>query len=112
MTRWRLATMYEVHIFLASAKAAASNERSFQPGTRHALLIMSRQPRGSDHNYVVAEQGAANAGWESFKFERAGTLIAENLNGKDRDFIEAFEHALLEGCSVIAYRGAVAEGEA
>ena len=103
--------MYEVHIFSASARATANNDGAFKLGDRHPLLIMSRQPLGTDHDLAEAERRAAESGWEDFRFERAGTLIAENLNGKGQDFVEAFEHAMFGGCSVIAYRDVVTEDE-
>jgi hypothetical protein len=102
--------MYEVHIFEASACATVRNEGPYRPGDRHAMLILSRQTAGTEHDHNEAERRAGESGWEDFAFQRAGTLVAENLNGKDSDFMDAYEHAMQGECSVIAYSDPIANG--
>ena len=96
--------MFEVHIFQATANATIENVGPYRQGDRHAMLIMCRQSADTEHDWAEAERRAAESGWSEFKFQRAGTLSAENLNGKDADFRDAFEHAMHGGCGVIVYR--------
>ena len=96
--------MYEVHIFAATASATDTNIGPYRTGDRHAMLILSRQLAGTEHDWSQAELGAAEAGWTDFRFTRAGTLSAENLNGKDHHFVEAYERAMFGGYGVVVYR--------
>lgn len=103
--------MYEVHMFQAVATATASTEGPYRPGDRHAMLVLIRQTSGSDHDWAEAEARVTNAGWSGVTFARAGTLTSEKLNGKDEDFLEAYEHALNEGRAIIVYSDPVIEEE-
>jgi hypothetical protein len=96
--------MYEVHIFEAEASVTDANVGPYCIGNRHAMLIFSRQAVGTEHDWQAAEENTRKSGWGDFSFQRAGTLIAENLNGKSSEFREAFEHALSQGCGIIVYR--------
>jgi hypothetical protein len=95
--------MFEVHIFEATAKATIENGGAYRLGDRHAMLILCRQSADTEHDWAEAESRAAESGWSQFRFQRAGTLSAENLNGKDADFQDAFELAMHGGCGVIVY---------
>ena len=101
--------MFDVHLFQAIARASAATSGAYRPGDRHAMLIFVRQDRGTEHNWAGAEDGAREAGWFEISINRAGTLSAENLNGKGEGFMGAFEHAMNGGCGLIVYADPVAE---
>jgi hypothetical protein len=95
--------MYEVHVFEAIGTASADSEGAYRPGDRHAMMVFIRQAAETDHDWESAQAGVNDAGWSQVNFQRAGTLIPENLNGKDSDFVGAFEHAMHGGCGLVVY---------
>ena len=103
--------MFDVHLFQSVAKASATTSGAYRPGDRHAMLVFIRQHRGTEHNWAEAEDGAREAGWAEISMSRAGTLSAENLNGKSQDFVGAFEHAMNGGCGLVVYADPVGEDE-
>ncbi|CAN5384205.1 hypothetical protein BH09PSE6_BH09PSE6_21170 [soil metagenome] len=96
--------MYEVHLFQAVATATDAVEGDLRRGSRHGILVFSRQASGTPHDWTEAEAGLTAAGWEEVSFERAGTLDPENMNGKDMQMSDAFTYAMLGGCGLIVYR--------
>lgn len=101
--------MFDVHLFSAIAKAGTATPGAFCPGNRHAMLAFIRQPHGMEHDWVAAEAGICNAGWVEVSISRAETLSAENLNGKDKCFMGAFEQAMNGGFGLIVYSDPVTE---
>ncbi len=95
--------MFEVHLFQATASATLSVTGPYKPENRHAMLAFLRQAKDTDHDWGAAEAGIADAGWGQIKLTRAGTLNAENLNGKSEDFRDAFEFAINGGCGLVVY---------
>jgi hypothetical protein len=88
-------------MFLATGEAKAENDVDCDEGEVHSLLILSRQPSGSEADEVLARQGAALAGWRRIRIERSARLAAPPAEPALR---AAYEDALELGCSVIADR--------
>ncbi|MDM0045982.1 hypothetical protein QTH91_15950 [Variovorax dokdonensis] len=76
------------------------------------MLIFIRQAVESEHDWKLAEAGAASAGWVDVVLKRAGTLESENLNGRDQQFRDAFESAMQGRCGLVVYRDPIPEGDA
>lgn len=104
--------MYNVRMFLARAVASTEVEGPYRPRDKHAMLIFVRQTVESEHDWALAEAGATGAGWTGVLIEKAGTIGAENLNGKDQEFRDAFESATQGSCGIVVYREPIPAGDA
>lgn len=100
-----VASVYHVHVFLATGEAKSKNEVGCRAGELHSLLIFSRQPAGAPADQALARRGAAFAGWKHVKLERSRRVEAVPA---DPDVKAAYGDALELGCSVLADRRALA----
>jgi hypothetical protein len=94
--------MYEIHLFLGTASAGKENKFAYAPGERHAVLVFSRQPIGTEHDWQFAASHLEGAGWTHIELQRAKNMDAPNLN-TDPTFSTAYEKALAQGGTVIVY---------
>jgi len=104
--------MYNIRMFLAEAVASSEVEGPYRPHDKQAMLILIRQTVESEYNWALAEAGATGAGWTDVLIEKAGTLEAKNLNGKDQEFRDAFESAMQGRCEIVVYREPIPAGDA
>jgi hypothetical protein len=88
-------------MFLAVGEAKAKNDMDCKEGELHSLLILSRQPAGSETDEAAARKGAAFAGWRRVKVERSARLPGPPSDARLR---AAYDDAMELGCSVIADR--------
>lgn len=100
---------YRIHIFLASGAAGPSNQFGYPGGERHALLILLRQPDGSDHDWDSAANHATEAGWTDVSTTKGGYLQADALQDIPAESVSAYEDALEQGSSIIVYADAIAD---
>jgi len=91
---------FELHVFLATGVAVPGSGAS--AGKRYSLLIFSRQREGEPADERLAREGAASAGWKELQIERSKRLPAGVPPAEDT-LKAAFDDALRDGCSVLAY---------
>jgi len=96
--------VYEVHIFAATASATDTNIGPYRTGDRHAMLILSRQLAGTEHDWSQAELGAAEAGWTDFRFTRAGTAICGESEWEGPSFCRSLRTRDVWWVRVVVYR--------
>jgi hypothetical protein len=99
--------MCEVHLFRGEATVGHGNSLGYKPGGRHPVIVFSRQPVGSDHDFALATQRAEGGGLLDVTLHRGGTLRVESINSKSVQFGVAYERALSHGFGVIVYSEAV-----
>ena len=104
--------MYEVHAFTATAAATPSCVGPYAPGNRHAMLALLRQVPDSEPNWSGVAEWIEKAGWVGIKFERAGTLSPENLNGAADYLVRAYESAVHKEFGFVVYERVLQDDEA
>jgi hypothetical protein len=97
----------EIHAFQGEATVDHGNTLGYEPGSRHAVIVFSRQPAGSEHDFALAARRARENGLLDVRLDSAGRLRPEALGSKPREFGHAYESALEQGYGVIVYSGAI-----
>jgi hypothetical protein len=103
--------LYEVHVFRGEATVSPGNSLGYEPGSRHAAIVLSRQPRGSEHDFALAARLAEESGLLNVVLHRGGTLRVESINSMSPHFAQMYERALSEGVGIIVYSEAIDTGE-
>jgi hypothetical protein len=93
--------MYDVNLFLGIAAAAEGNELDYLPGERHAFLVFSRQPRGSEPDWDLAESHVLNARWCDVELRQASTL--DSSAADEPTARPSFDAAMAGGSEIIVY---------
>ena len=94
--------MYDVNLFMGSAAALADNPHSYPVGERHSFLVFSRQPTGTEPDFVAAESIVTSKGWFDVQLQE-GSLVNTNALDCDPDARPCFEQALEHGWALIVF---------
>ena len=98
--------MYEVHVFRGEATVGRGNSLGYEPGSRHAVVVLSRQPQGTDHDFALAARRVEESGFLNVDLHRGGNLRVESINSMSAHFGQSYERALAEGVGIIVYSDA------
>ena len=98
--------MYEVHLFRGEGTVGDGNSLGYEAGARHPVIVFSRQPIASEHDFPLAKERAEGAGLLDVDLQRGGTLQVERINSPQ--FGDAYERALSSGFAIIVYSEPVA----
>jgi hypothetical protein len=94
--------MYEIHLFLGIATAGVENQFGYPFGERHAMLVFSRQPVGTDSDWELAASHLDGSDWTEIEWERATIIDAPSPNTHPTTQA-AYDDALAKGSAIIAY---------
>ena len=94
--------MNEINLFLGIAAVAKGNELDYPIGERHAFLVFSRQPGGSEPDWNLAESHVQRAGWSDIEFEKASTLDPSALD-LEPSARASYDAAMANGSAIIVY---------
>jgi hypothetical protein len=72
----------------------------YPAGERHALLIFSRQPEGSEPDWILAEFHANNAGWSNVELQDSSVIDPEKLDSEPLAR-ESYEDATARGSLLV-----------
>ncbi len=102
--------MYEVHAFRGEATLGSgySFDLEHEPGTRHAVIVFSRQAPGSDLDFALAARLAQENGLVDVVFDDGGKLRPEAIESMPQEFANAYHAALEKGYGVVVYSEPVA----
>jgi hypothetical protein len=103
--------LYEVHVFRGEATVAQGNSLGYEPGSRHAIIVLSRQARDTEHDFALAVTLAEGSGLLKVALHRGGTLRVESINSMSPHFAKMYERALSDGVGIIVYSEAIDAGE-
>jgi len=96
--------MYEVHAFRGEATIGGEySVEGHEPGTRHAVIVFSRQQQGSDLDFALAARRAHDNGLLDVSFDDGGRLRAEAIGSMPPEFADAYRAALEQGYGVVVY---------
>ena len=87
--------MYDVNMFFGTASAMAGNEHSYPAGERHALIVFSRQLKGTEPDWSVAESLVTKKGWFDVQLEQASVVDPSALDFEP-NAQPSYEHAMTE----------------
>lgn len=98
-----LDAMVEVHVFQGTAEASARTQR-YLVGEERPIIVLLRQPHGTNHDWDTAARKVAELGWRNIYLESGKTLTdPEQLNKLDHLLKQAYERALENGCHLLVY---------
>jgi hypothetical protein len=100
--------MDEVHVFRGEA-TVDENAMGYEPGSRHAVMVFSRQPAGSDHDFALAARRAEENDLREVSLESGGKVRLEAINAMPAEFAQAYGNALELGYAVIVYSEPIVE---
>jgi hypothetical protein len=98
--------MYDVNLFFGTAAAMAGNQHSYPVGERHALLVFSRQPKGTEPDWLAAESIVTSKGWLDVQLQQASTVDPSTLD-VEPDARPSYEQALTDGWALIVFSESV-----
>jgi hypothetical protein len=101
--------MHEVHAFRGEATIGGEYSFGYEPGTRHAVIVFSRQDSGSDLDFALAARRAHDNGLLDVVFDDGGKLKPEAIDAMPTEFANAYRSALEQGYGVVVYSEPVAE---
>ena len=99
----------EVHAFRGEATLEGEYTVGYEPGSRHAVMVFSRQPSGSDHDFVLAARRAVENGLHNVSLADAGKVRPEAVGAMPPEFVQAYNAALEAGYGVIIYSEPIVE---
>ena len=102
--------MYEVHAFRGEATFDATNTHGYEAGSRHAVIVFSRQEPGSELDFALAARRARENGLLDVSFDDGGKLRPEAINAMPPAFANAYQSALAQGYGVVTYSEPVTGG--
>jgi hypothetical protein len=94
--------MYEVNLFMGTGAALDANQDAYPAGERHALLIFSRQPQGTEPDWAAAEAIVTSKGWCDVQLQE-GSLVNPHMLDSDPDARPCYEQALVHGWALIVF---------
>ncbi len=100
--------MYEVHAFRGEATVDAANTLGYEAGSRHAVIVFSRQEPGSELDFALAARRAHENGLLDVSFDDGGRLRPEAINAMAPEFTNAYQTALAQGYGVVIYSEPIA----
>lgn len=80
----------------------AGNEHSYPVGERHALLVFSRQPEGTEPDWLAAEAIVTSKGWFDVQLQE-GSLVNTTMLDCDPDARPCYEQAMIHGWALIVF---------
>jgi hypothetical protein len=95
--------MYEVHAFRGEATIGGEYSFGYEPGTRHAVIIFTRQDQGSELDFALAARQAHDNGLIDVSFDDGGKLRPEAISSMPAEFANAYQSALDQGYGVVVY---------
>lgn len=101
--------MDEVHAFRGEATLDGEYTLGHAPGSRHAIMVFSRQPAGSDHDFALAARRAEENGLLAVTLESGGRVRPDAVATMPAEFARAYNSALEQGYGVIVYSEPIAE---
>jgi hypothetical protein len=94
--------MYEIGLFLGIAEVSEGNQLGYPIGERHALVVFSRQPEGSEPDWNLAKSHMQRCGWSDVEFEKASTLDPSALD-LEPSARSSYDAAMINGSAIIVY---------
>jgi hypothetical protein len=102
--------MYEVHAFRGEATVDGANSHGYEAGSRHAVIVFSRQEPGSELDFALAARRAHDNGLLDVSFDDGGRLRPEAIKAMPPEFADAYQAALAQGYGVVIYSEPVTGG--
>jgi hypothetical protein len=101
--------MYEVHAFHGEATVDETNALGYEAGSRHPVIVFSRQDAGSPIDFALAARRAHDNGLHDVSFDDGGKLRPEAITSMPPEFADAYQSALAQGYGVVVYSEAVSD---
>lgn len=101
--------MYEIHAFRGEATIGGEySAEGHEPGTRHAVIVFTRQEAGSELDFALAARRAHDNGLLDVSFDDGGRLRPEAIPSMPPEFADACRAALEQGYGVVVYSDPIA----
>src|SRR5438067_10325160 len=95
--------MFEITVFLGTAKASHNNPQRYKVGEEHPILLFLRQEKGSAHDWSRASNLFEEKGWFNVSLAKASPVATEELTSVHSQAVAAYKDAVEEGFAAVVF---------